>query len=407
MATASGQVAGQQAASLSGDEVLDLLGSGGQRRRSLAAKYSIDLDVESSVWLPLVEWSCDRLYISASDAERQLIVSAMCHAFAETTTTQYISVFRSFAAFCSEHDPELVCLPANKEAVHLFLASQVGSGVVNAKSLASMVSAINGVHNLCGVPVPVADDNQHRLFMAGLGRIIVPLQVQAERKPMLSSMVVHALHQVVPLTGVPPPTAVQDLLPVVTVVLGVLTGLRGSALASLSKGDLVVTDNSITVKATVLKRKLQPRLFADWHIPIESQLRAGGVAGEVWQRIVRLLRLHLAFRATWPSANPLLAPVGAPSSGVSESVVDAHVTSFVQRFAGGQPSEGFTSHSLRIGAASAMIAAGISRNVIRIWFRWKSEGMIDLYARVVPCDEYVMALYGWLLQSGQSVTLYQ
>lgn len=157
----------------------------------------------------------------------------------------------------------------------------------------------------------------------------------------------------------------------------------------------------------MLKRKLQPRLFADWHIPIESQLRAGGVAGEVWQRIVRLLRLHLAFRATWPSANPLLAPVGAPSSGVSESVVDAHVTSFVQRFAGGQPSEGFTSHSLRIGAASAMIAAGISRNVIRIWFRWKSEGMIDLYARVVPCDEYVMALYGWLLQSGQSVTLYQ
>ena len=407
MASASGQIAGQQAAALSGDEVLDLIGSGAQRRRSLAAKYSIDLDVEGSVWLPLVEWSCDRLYTAASDAEKQLVVSAMCHAFAETTTAQYTSVFRAFAAFCSEHDPELGCLPASKEAVHLFLASQVGSGLVNAKSLASMVSAINGVHNLCGLPAPVADDNQHRLFMAGLSRIIIPLQMQAERKPILSSMVVHALRHVVPLTGVPPATAVSDLLPVATVVLGVLTGLRGSALASLSKGDLSVTDGSVIVKATVLKRKLQPRLFADWNIPLDFQLSAGGVTGEVWQRIVRLLQLHLAFRATWSNADPLLAPVAATPTSVSESVVDAHVTSFVQRYGGGLPTDGYASHSLRIGAASAMIAAGISRNVIRIWFRWKSEGMIDLYARVVACDESVMALYGWLLQSGQSLTLYQ
>lgn len=407
MAAAGNQAQGQQATALSGDDVLEMLGATSQRRQSLAARYSINLDAEDSTWLALVDWSCDRLYPLASEAEKQVIVSALCHAFADSTTAQYLSVFRSFAQFCFEHDPELMCLPAEKATVHVFLASQVGAGTVNARSVASMVSAINGVHNLCGLPAPVADDGQHRLFMSGLSKIIVPLHAQSERKPLLCSMLLHALRQVVPLTGAPPASAVSELLPVVSVTLGLLTGLRGSALASLSKADLTVDDNNIVIKATVLKRRLQPRLLADWCIPVGSQLQSAAVTGEVWQRIVRLLRLHMAFRATWSPVEPLLAPVNAPASSLSESVIDAHVSSFVQQFGGGVSNVGFTSHSLRIGAASAMIAAGVSRNTVRIWFRWKSESMIDLYARVVPCDEAVQALYSWLLQSGQSLTLYQ
>jgi hypothetical protein len=45
-----------------------------------------------------------------------------------------------------------------------------------------MVSAINGVHNLLGLVVPVVTDAQHRLFMSGLGRILVPAAPAVERQ---------------------------------------------------------------------------------------------------------------------------------------------------------------------------------------------------------------------------------
>ena len=62
---------------------------------------------------------------------------------------------------------------------------------------------------------------------------------------------------------------------------------------------------------------------------------------------------------------------------------------------------------LAASAASAMIAAGVSRNIIRIWFRWTTESMINLYYWVVPKIEAVQRFYGWMVQDGPSFTLYQ
>lgn len=407
MATAGGEASGCPSASLSGVQVLDMLGTPAQRRRTMGARYNIDLEVDGLVWLPLVEWGCSMHYPNATEGERQVLVSAMCHAFAENTTAQYLSSFRAFAEFCCEHDPELVCLPADKQSVHLFLAAQVSSGSVAAGTLAGMVSAINAVHNLCALPPPVHDDSQHRLLMAGLQRIIRPLQQLDERKPILCSMIVQALTQLVPLDHAPPATAITEHLPIVAVVLGMLTGLRGSALAALRLQDLTVSTHAIVIKAEVLKRRLQPRMFADWSIPLHLDSNAPLVAGgDVWKRIHRLLVMHLAFRATVAGSCPLLAPVSSQHQ-VSESTIDRYVASFVQKFGNDIRPVGFSSHSLRIGSASAMIAAGVNRNVIRIWFRWKSEGMIDTYARVVACDAAVKTLFGWMLHCGHSFTLYQ
>jgi hypothetical protein len=244
--------------------------------------------------------------------------------------------------------------------------------------------------------------------MAGLHRIIEPIGEVLERKPVLCTMVVQALQHLVPLDRAPDASALDAHLPLVSVVLGMITGLRGSALASLSKQDLSVSQQGIVVKAVVLKRKLEPRMFADWQIPLhlgsDSLIAAGG---EVWRRIHRLLVMHLSFRSAWPGSAPLLAPVSMPSARVTESTIDAHVVGFVNAFGGGVDAANFSSHSLRIGAASAMVAAGVSRSIIRIWFRWKSEGMIDLYSRVVATDEAVQRLYGWMVQAGPSFTLYQ
>jgi hypothetical protein len=51
------------------------------------------------------------------------------------------------------------------------------------------------------------------------------------------------------------------------VLLGLLLGLRGSALAALLVDDVLLREpGSIRVRATVLKRALQPRAMADWLI---------------------------------------------------------------------------------------------------------------------------------------------
>ena len=83
------------------------------------------------------------------------------------------------------------------------------------------------------------------------------------------------------------------------------------------------------------------------------------------------------------------------------------VSAFMAQYgAPGLSQAGFSSHSLRIGAASAMLAVGVRRGAMRVWFKWKSEGMIDLYARVVAGDAAAQTLYGWMVQAGATFTLY-
>ena len=53
-----------------------------------------------------------------------------------------------------------------------------------------------------------------------------------------------------------------------------------------------------------------------------------------------------------------------------------------------------------------MMAAGVSRETVRVWLKWKSAGMIDLYARVVPGDGAVRLLYQWMVAAGAGITLY-
>lgn len=391
--------------SLGGATVLDMLGSGSVRRQTLGIRYNLNLSSDDVVWLPLVEWSVSLCYPNAADDERQVLVSAFCHAYASSTTTQYVSSFRAFAEFCCTHDPELPCLPASKEAVHLFLASKALSGSLDARSLAMLVSAVNGVHNLMGLPAPIVEDRQHSLLMAGLGRVLVPVASRVERQPLLASMLLQSL-RTLPLAAVNSSQLQQDRLSLVVVLLGFVTGLRGSALARLVMEDLSVSGSEIRLRAQVLKQRHQPRQFSDWVIPLQQPPAAASSSSglDVWLLVRELLSMHLTLRQGWPAGAPLFAPVGLPVAAITEATVDSHVVAFVTRLS--HDAAGFSSHSLRIGAASAMVAAGVSRSTIRLWFKWQSEGMIDLYARVVQCDAAVRAFFSWMLNAGNSLTLY-
>jgi len=122
--------------SLGGATVLDMLGSGSVRRQTLGIRYNLNLSSDDVVWLPLVEWSVSLCYPNAADDERRGVGERLLPCVCFEHHSPVCEQLRAFAEFCCTHDPELPCLPASKEAVHLFLASKALSGSLDARSLA-------------------------------------------------------------------------------------------------------------------------------------------------------------------------------------------------------------------------------------------------------------------------------
>jgi len=387
---------------LSGEEVLILLG--GRREQEPrwpgVLRYKLDLEVQRSPWLGLADLAVRRLYPNAEGIAVPVLLAAHCKAFAETTTSSYLGFVREFAEFCDSHEPELDCLPATFESVHLFLAHKVLGLKTGPNSLAGMVSAINAVHNLCGFQPPISDDAHHRLFMAGLSRVIGDTQDRPPRGPFLPSYVVGLVGEAF---------SAGDLIlqgSVVCVLLGLLLGLRGSALSCLLVSDVVLSEpGAIRVRAQVLKRALQPRPLAEWVIRFDSQ-------DQFWGSVVSLVAAFKAHvegpvrsSSVAASSVPLFSGV-LPGSG--EALVDRAV-SRVLAASPGLPAEvtaTLSSHSLRIGACSCMVAIGVPRDTIRIWFKWQSPAMIDTYTRVVQPEPWMDRLFGWMKVPGAPVVMF-
>ena len=57
-----------------------------------------------------------------------------------------------------------------------------------------------------------------------------------------------------------------------------------------------------------------------------------------------------------------------------------------------------TAHSMRVGCASAMNAAGLSRETIRLWLGWKTQPMLDVYIRPVTPTPHNATLICWMNQ---------
>jgi len=396
-------VAPAEGDSLSGEDVLILLG--GRREQVLrwpgVLRYELDLEVQRSPWLGLADLAVRRLYPQADSTVVPVLLAAHCRAFAETTTTSYLGVLREFAEFCDSHEPQLDCLPTTAECVHLFLAHKVVGLKTGPSSLAGMVSAINAVHNLCGFTPPVQEDAHHKLFLSGLGRIIGDTQERPPRGPFLPAYVVGQVGQAFGAAEL----VMQGS--VVCVLLGLLLGLRGSALAGLQVADVVLSEpGAIRVRARVLKRALQPKSFADWVIRFDPQ-------DQFWGSVVSLLAAYKArvLGAAGSSASQPSAPVslfGGVLPGAGEALVDRAVDRVLVSVPGlsADVKATLSSHSLRIGACSCMVAIGVPRDVIRLWFKWQSTAMIDTYSRVVQPEPWMERLYGWMKVPGAPVAMF-
>ena len=387
----------ERGSSLTGEEVLILLGGRREavQRPAGAVRYELDMEVSKSPWLGFADYAVRRLHPSAQVDEASVLVGALCKAFADTTTSSYVGFVREFAEFCDMHDPELDCLPATAESVHLFLAHKALSQKTGASSLPGMVSAINAVHNLCGLQPPIKEDAHHRLLMAGFGRIIQDTKVTVPRGPFLPSYVV-------PLIEGAASASDAELGDVVCVFLGLLLGLRGSALAGLLAEDVLLSEpGAIRVRATVLKRALQPRAFADWVIRFD---KGDGLWGQVVSLVARY-KATVQFISE-ARAQPLRLFSKLPGSG--EGLVDQAIIRVLGRLPSipAEVKATLTSHSLRIGACSCMAAIGVPREVIRLWFKWQSSVMIDTYCRVVQPEHWMEKLFGWMKRPGAPIAMF-
>jgi len=118
-----------------------------------------------------------------------------------------------------------------------------------------------------------------------------------------------------------------------------------------------MSGSEIRLRAQVLKQRHQPRQFSDWVIPLQRPQRC---FFQQWLRCMaagaRVAKHALDLATGWPAGAPLFAPVGLPAAAITEATVDSHVVAFVTRLS--HDAAGFSSHSLRTGAASAMVAAG-------------------------------------------------
>jgi hypothetical protein len=245
------------------------------------------------------------------------LTSILCKAYAESTELAYVGRLRDFAQFSIQHVPPLPGLPCQKQHVHLYLLHLAQRGSFGADGMGQVVSAINSVHRLLGFPVPIVDDGQHKLFMSGLGKTLLPLQAKAVKRPLLVSFLELAIDVALTRIGCDPIFVVvirSSSAMLLRCVWGTLVAFRGSTVAAMEVPDLVVTPTSFRVAARVIKaRGVLATTLSDWEFYFQGHpklkklidvymlaRRAVSVEGSLWR---------------WP-------PLDVSRAKLTESVVD-------------------------------------------------------------------------------------
>lgn len=367
------------------ERLLQLLGA--PRTSTMPQRHKLLLEgADQSPWCALIYESVLSGYPAATEDERLTLTAALCKAYAATTEATYVSRMRDFAQFCLDHQPPLPVLPCDKQHVHLYLAHLARRGSFAAEAMPQVVSTINSVHRLLGLAAPVVDDGQHRLVIAGLGRILQPLHDKVPKRPLLVQFLEGAIDKA--LASDSDPVFMRN---VVAVCVGFACGFRGSSLAAMQLGDVELVDTVMRVAARVRKaRGVLTTKLADWEFHADDH-----------PRFRRLLATFLAWRRLsadtgslwrWDGVEPGVTGV------LTESVVDNWVRAVVAAVAPDMRPDSYSSHSMRVGAASGLNALGVSRDVIRLWIRWASAEMLDLYIRQVPAHPALQSWFGWMLR---------
>lgn len=340
-------------------------------------------DPPANPWGPTLDVFLPEQFPSATPLERAYLNYALQGALAASTSAQYFSVFQRFVDFCKWHHPPLPAFPASLEAVALFVARLAIDGQLGAASFPGVVSAINTVHRLMGVPPPVPrGDARFHYFFQGFKRLMRPANPQLARPALPAAAVAAVLSSV----AAPNQPLARDLRNALAVTIGFLFCFRASTLATLRSDHVRLIPDGFQVAASVLKGQTDHLTsFPDWTFYcLTPETRAVRAA----------LESYVAVRAALFGAH-VPTSFWALSAGetCSSSAVDGWLQAALTR---AQWQGTFTSHCLRIGGVTAMHAAGIPRDDIRTWVRWKTAAMLDVYLRFALPSPLHAAFFDWL-----------
>jgi len=271
---------------------------------------------------------------------------------APSTRKAYSAAWSAFESFCTAN--RLLALPASASTVAEWLAwrSHAGGG----GSARRDVAAVRDMHILRRLPDPTTDSWLQRVVQGAL-RLAASTRPARAPRDALPRHVVDALLTLVPASGTQSASSALALRDAAVISLGLSLMRRAGELAALRIDDIHVHDGQQAV--VCIRRSKTDQLGRGLDLPVTGPP-------------VTLLTRWLQVRHLLVPRSPHLfvSTTGAP-------LTTAAIGSIVKRAAALAGLEGsFSAHSLRIGGASAALAAGSSLSQIQAIGGWSSDSVL-------------------------------
>ncbi len=267
---------------------------------------------------------------------------------APTTHVRYAKLWKQFEAFAAVQSSQ--SLPAKEDLVLDYIAWLDLTGVGQSARVA--LAAIAAAHKDGGLPDPTCS-HVVRNTLNGLER-----QLAQEKQPKRprEGLPVDALHTWIALQGGGCSTWKRDAA---LVGIGLRTMRRASEIAALQLEDVQFkADGLLWIR---IRKSKTDQLAKGLEIPVEA-------TGSNWCPH-RLLRMYLEERGS--AAGPLFL------SNQGKQLSTSAISSIVKRVAALAHLPGrYSSHSLRIGGATAAMIAGLSLEQIKAIGNWQSEAVM-------------------------------
>ena len=280
----------------------------------------------------------------------------IAQAKAPNTLRGYRADWQDFTAWCVHH--ERASLPALPETVALYLTMLAETR--KCSTLQRRLSAISQAHQAAHLPTPTTE-SAVRATWAGIRRVKGTLQ---EGKTPTLTADIRRMADVIPDTK----TGVRDRA---LLLLGFAGAFRRSELVALTRADLVIASEGITV---LLRRSKTDQ---------EGQGRKVGIpyGSRPHTCPVRALLAWLALAEI--EAGPLFRGIHRNGTILPRALSDRSVALIVKKTAGaaGLDPALYAGHSLRAGLATSAAQAGVSERAIMKQTGHANVSMVRRYIR--------------------------
>ncbi len=291
----------------------------------------------------------------------QFIASAV----APSTRKVYAAGVRRFRAFCASQDYSP--LPASELSIRLFCTAQAAR--VTYSTISTYVSAIRMYHLQHGLPDPTAQAPLLALLLQGIRRS-AGHQKRKPRKPITAEM----LARLKTATKSGARDSSQAILYWAAFSLAFHAFLRVSEYTAKSRSatsSATLRASHLTLHHSSLTTHLPKSKTSQYHAP--PPIHVGATNTPTCP--VKAMRRFLS-RRTASARKPLFT--FADGSYLTPKLVSTTLKQALQ--SAGFNSTRYSTHSLRIGAATSASAAGMSGHTIQHLGRWKSDAF-KLYIR--------------------------